>query len=51
MFHEGFAFNWGVWVGYSAIQGAVDVSTCGLLYGAGICWTLIYDTIYAHQVI
>ena len=21
------------------------------LYCAGICWTMIYDTIYAHQVL
>jgi len=50
-FPTGTAFNWGVWVGYAAVHGAVDYATCGSLYAAGICWTLIYDTIYAHQVI
>ena len=40
----GFTFNWGVLMGY----GGVSVN-CLLLYGAGICWTLIYDTVYAYQ--
>lgn len=45
----GFTFNWGALLGYSAIKGYVDVPVCLPLYVAGICWTIIYDTIYAHQ--
>lgn len=45
----GFTFNWGALLGYSAIKGYVDVGVCLPLYVAGICWTIIYDTIYAHQ--
>lgn len=45
----GFTFNWGALLGYSAIKGYVDVPICAPLYLAGICWTIIYDTIYAHQ--
>lgn len=45
----GFTFNWGALLGYSAIKGYVDLSVCLPLYVAGICWTIIYDTIYAHQ--
>lgn len=45
----GFTFNWGALLGYSAIKGHVDWSLCLPLYMSGICWTIIYDTIYAHQ--
>ena len=45
----GLTFNWGVWVGWAAVHGAVDVSLLAPLYAAGVCWTLVYDTIYAHQ--
>jgi 4-hydroxybenzoate polyprenyltransferase len=44
----GLAFNWGallVWTAHTGSLGAPAV----LLYGAGIAWTLFYDTIYAHQ--
>jgi len=44
----GIAFNWGallVWAAHSGSLGLAPV----LLYAAGICWTLFYDTIYAHQ--
>lgn len=47
----GMTFNWGALVGYSAVQGQCDWSVCLPLYAAGIAWTLVYDTIYAHQVI
>lgn len=46
----GMAFNWGTLVGYSAVHGHCDWSVCLPLYTAGIAWTLVYDTIYAHQV-
>lgn len=45
----GLTFNWGALLGYSAIKGYVDLSVCLPLYFAGVCWTIIYDTIYAHQ--
>ncbi|XP_074651265.1 4-hydroxybenzoate polyprenyltransferase, mitochondrial-like isoform X2 [Tubulanus polymorphus] len=44
----GITLNWGVLLGWSAVQGS-----CGLvaltLYTSSILWTCIYDTIYAHQ--
>lgn len=45
----GMAFNWGALLGWCATQGAVDWSACLPLYLSGICWTIVYDTIYAHQ--
>lgn len=45
----GFTFNWGALLGYCAVKGYVDLSICLPLYIAGVCWTIIYDTIYAHQ--
>jgi len=45
----GFTFNWGALLGYSAVKGYVDLSTCLPLYLSGVFWTIIYDTIYAHQ--
>jgi 4-hydroxybenzoate polyprenyltransferase len=46
----GLTLNWGALIGYSAIQGYCDWSICLPLYAAGVTWTLVYDTIYAHQV-
>lgn len=46
----GMTFNWGALLGWSAVHGSCDWSICLPLYTAGICWTLLYDTIYAHQV-
>ncbi|EFN67757.1 Para-hydroxybenzoate--polyprenyltransferase, mitochondrial [Camponotus floridanus] len=45
----GMTFNWGALLGWSAIRGSCDWSICLPLYIAGICWTILYDTIYAHQ--
>ena len=45
----GLTFNWGALLGYAAAAGACDWSVCLPLYGAGVAWTLVYDTIYAHQ--
>lgn len=49
----GLTFNWGIWVGYSAFQPAFftlsNWQIPALLYGANWCWTMGYDTIYAHQ--
>lgn len=44
----GLAFNWGVLVGWSATHASLSIAPL-LLYAGGICWTLAYDTIYAHQ--
>ncbi|XP_046871824.1 4-hydroxybenzoate polyprenyltransferase, mitochondrial [Hypomesus transpacificus] len=45
----GLTFNWGALLGWSAVTGACDWSVCLPLYFSGVMWTLIYDTIYAHQ--
>jgi 4-hydroxybenzoate polyprenyltransferase len=44
----GLAFNWGAILAFAAHAGAVSLPAV-LVYGAGIAWTLFYDTIYAHQ--
>jgi len=44
----GLAFNWGALLGWAAVRGDLGLPPI-LLYGAGILWTLSYDTIYAHQ--
>merc|ERR1719228_488275 len=45
----GLAFNWGALLGWSSIAGSCDWPVVLPLYLAGISWTMIYDTIYAHQ--
>ena len=37
-------------LGWAALVGSCDWSVVIPLYLAGISWTMIYDTIYAHQV-
>ncbi|CAO3703546.1 unnamed protein product [Rhizopus stolonifer] len=44
----GLAYNWGALLGWSAMTD-MDLSVAGPLYLGGVCWTLVYDTIYAHQ--
>lgn len=44
----GLTFNWGVLVGAAAVSGTVPLPAL-LVYGAGIFWTLGYDTVYALQ--
>ncbi|MDP6352423.1 MAG: 4-hydroxybenzoate octaprenyltransferase [Alphaproteobacteria bacterium] len=44
----GLTFNWGALVGWAAADGSLAPPAL-VLYGAGIAWTLGYDTIYAHQ--
>ena len=46
----GLTFNWGALLGWAAARGSCDWAVVLPLYGAGVCWTLVYDTIYAHQV-
>lgn len=45
----GLTFNWGAMLGWSAVHGCCQWSVVLPLYAAGISWTMIYDTIYAHQ--
>ena len=45
----GLTINWGALLGYSAVAGACDWGVVLPLYLSGVCWTLVYDTIYAHQ--
>ncbi|WP_308915764.1 4-hydroxybenzoate octaprenyltransferase [Jannaschia sp. LMIT008] len=44
----GIAFNWGALLAWAAYAGSLSAAPA-LLYGAGIAWTLFYDTIYAYQ--
>ena len=44
----GLTFNWGVLVGFAAVEGAVTLPAL-LLFAACAAWTLGYDTIYALQ--
>ncbi|KAI9296146.1 4-hydroxybenzoate polyprenyl transferase [Neoconidiobolus thromboides FSU 785] len=48
-FTLGLAFNWGALLGWSAMVGHCNWNIVLPLYCAGISWTLVYDTIYAHQ--
>ncbi|KZO94297.1 UbiA prenyltransferase [Calocera viscosa TUFC12733] len=45
----GLTFNWGALLGYSALAAPPAWSVVLPLYAAGWCWTMVYDTIYAHQ--
>ena len=45
----GLTFNWGALLGYAAVQGECNWPVVLPLYAGGVCWTLVYDTIYAHQ--
>ncbi|XP_025013618.1 4-hydroxybenzoate polyprenyltransferase, mitochondrial isoform X2 [Ricinus communis] len=45
----GLTFNWGALLGWSAIKGSLDPAVVLPLYMSGVFWTLVYDTIYAHQ--
>lgn len=45
----GLTFNWGALLGWAAVQGACDWAVVLPLYAGGVCWTLVYDTLYAHQ--
>mmetsp|Transcript_7702 Transcript_7702/g.11003 ORF Transcript_7702/g.11003 Transcript_7702/m.11003 type:complete len:493 (-) Transcript_7702:165-1643(-) len=45
----GMTFNWGAFMGWAATHGTLDWNVVGPLYVSGIAWTLVYDTLYAHQ--
>ncbi|KAK9449144.1 UbiA prenyltransferase family-domain-containing protein [Limtongia smithiae] len=45
-------YNWGALLGFPAMSVALNADiapTMLSLYAAGVCWTMVYDTIYAHQ--
>jgi 4-hydroxybenzoate polyprenyltransferase len=44
----GLTFNWGAVLGFAAQTGTLDAADA-MLYAGLFCWTLGYDTIYAHQ--
>ena len=44
----GLTFNWGALMGWAAATGRLDPPALWL-YAGGIAWTMVYDTIYAHQ--
>lgn len=44
----GFVFNWGVFLGALEATGTLTVQVF-LVYGFGILWTVLYDTVYAFQ--
>ncbi|GAA5929547.1 hypothetical protein JCM10213_006402 [Rhodosporidiobolus nylandii] len=45
----GLAFNWGALLGSSAVLGTCDWTVALPLYAGSVAWTIVYDTIYAHQ--
>jgi len=45
----GLAFNWGTLVGWTAVTDSFNWPVMLPLYLSGITWTIVYDTIYAHQ--
>lgn len=45
----GLTFNWGALLGWAAAHGSLDLPATLPLYASGVCWTLLYDTVYAHQ--
>jgi 4-hydroxybenzoate polyprenyltransferase len=45
----GLVFNWGALLGWAAVRGECDWSVVLPLYAAGWGWTMVYDTVYAHQ--
>ena len=45
----GLTFNWGALVGFTSVMGYTDWSVVLPLYAAGVSWTIVYDTVYAHQ--
>lgn len=46
----GLAFNWGALMGWPAVHSGIFGLEHSLpLYASGVCWTLVYDTIYGYQ--
>lgn len=45
----GLTFNWGALLGWAAVHGSLDLGAVLPLYASGVAWTMVYDTLYAHQ--
>ena len=45
----GLTINWGALVGWAAAKGSLAPTVVLPLYLSGAAWTVVYDTIYAHQ--
>ncbi|KAF2069557.1 hypothetical protein CYY_009126 [Polysphondylium violaceum] len=45
----GLFINWGVLAGYYAIAGPIGLTAVIPLYISSFLWTIVYDTVYAHQ--
>jgi len=45
----GITFNWGALMGWAATHGSCDWPIVLPLYASAVAWTVVYDTLYAHQ--
>lgn len=45
----GLTFNWGALLGWAAVHGSLALPVVLPLYAGCAAWTVVYDTIYAHQ--
>ncbi|TDH68849.1 hypothetical protein CCR75_001421 [Bremia lactucae] len=45
----GLTFNYGALLGWAAVHGSCEWPVVLPLYAGGMAWTLVYDTLYAHQ--
>ena len=45
----GMTFNWGALMGWAAVAGESSIYHTLPLYISGVCWTLVYDTLYGYQ--
>jgi 4-hydroxybenzoate polyprenyltransferase len=45
----GLTINWGALMGWAAVQGSCQWDVVLPFYLSCACWTLVYDTIYAHM--
>lgn len=49
----GLSFSWGALLGFPALGLSLSdptvLATAACLYGSNVAWTVLYDTIYAHQ--
>jgi len=46
----GLTLNWGVLIGWSAVHGGALTLPGVTLYLSTAVWSMIYDSIYSHQV-
>ncbi|KAI0720842.1 UbiA prenyltransferase [Cerioporus squamosus] len=45
----GLTFNWGIPVAWTVVTSRFPPPAVWVLFGGGVCWTIVYDTIYACQ--